>query len=142
MLHLVFLRHREMNPKRSQITWTPRMIDILREYYPTMFNHSLAKWLRVSVRSLQRKAKELSLAKVENFNKVRAEDISKLLSDALKKCYAENGHPCAFKPGVHSNPEGEFQKGHRFPDNIENERKDKIRRTFKKRKLLQIYGLK
>lgn len=118
------------------------MIDILREYYPTMFNDALAKWLRVSVRSLQRKARELSLEKVENFNQVRADDISRMLSDALKKSYAENGHPCAFKPGVRNNPDGEFQKGHRFDGETEEKRKDNIRRTFKRRKLMQIYGLK
>jgi hypothetical protein len=118
------------------------MLVTLREYYPTMFNDALAKLLKVSVRSLQRKAKELGLEKVKDFNKVRAEDISRRLSDALKRSYAENGHPCAFQKGVRNNPEGEFQKGHRFPDEIENERKDKIRRKFKRRKLLQIYGLK
>ena len=118
------------------------MLDTLREYYPTMFNDALAKLLKVSLRTLQRKARELGLEKVKDFQQVRAEDISRRLSDALKRSYAENGHPCAFKPGVRNNPDGEFQKGHRFPDDIENERKDKIRRTFKRRKLLQIYGLK
>lgn len=140
MLHLVFKRH--MNPQRPQITWTPRMLDTLREYYPTMFNDALAKLLKVSVRSMQRKAKELGLEKVQDFNRVRAEDISRRLSDSIKKAYAEGRITSGFPKGVRSNPDGEFQPGHRFPDEIENERKDKIRRTFKRMKLLQIYGLK
>lgn len=118
------------------------MLVTLREYYPTMFNDALAKLLKVSVRSLQRKAKELGLEKVKDFNRVRAEDISRRLSDSIKKAYAEGRLTCGFPKGVRSNPDGEFQKGHRFPDEIENERKDKIRRTFKRRKLMQIYGLK
>ena len=59
-----------MNPNRPPITWTPRMINTLREYYPTMFNDALAKLLKVSVRSLQRKANELGLVKVKDFNNV------------------------------------------------------------------------
>ena len=37
------------------------MLDNLREYYPTMFNDALAKLLKVSLRTLQRKARELGL---------------------------------------------------------------------------------
>lgn len=118
------------------------MLDTLREYYPTMFNDALAKLLKVSVRSMQRKAHELGIEKVKDFNKVRSEDISRRVSDAVKKAYAEGRKTDGFPKGVRSNPDGEFQKGHRFPDEIENERKDKIRRTFKRRKLLKIYGLK
>ena len=61
------------------------MINTLREYYPTMFNDALAKLLKVSVRSLQRKPQELGLVKVKDFNNVRAYDISIRISDAVKK---------------------------------------------------------
>lgn len=118
------------------------MMGLLRDYYPTMFNDALAKLLKVSVRSLQRKAQELGLEKVKDFNQVRCDDISRKVSDGVKKAYAEGRKTSDFKKGVRSNPDGEFKPGHRFPDEIENERKDKIRRTFKRRKLLQIYGLK
>jgi hypothetical protein len=35
----------EMNPKRPQIVWTGKMVEIVRWYYPTMFNRALAAWL-------------------------------------------------------------------------------------------------
>lgn len=131
-----------MNPNRPPITWTPRMINTLREYYPTMFNDALAKLLKVSVRSLQRKAQELGLVKVKDFNQVRSYDIAKRISDAVKKAYADGRKTSDFKKGVRNNPDGEFKPGHRFPEEIESARKDKIRKTFKRQKLLQIYGLK
>ena len=117
------------------------MLDILRTYYPTMFNKALAAWLKVSIRSLQRKANELGLKKVDDFNQVRAEGISELLSDALKKAYREGRMTQGFPKGIRSNPEGEFKPGHKFDEKTEQERKEKIRRTFKKRKMLKIYGL-
>lgn len=117
------------------------MLKTLRTYYPTMFNKALASWLKVSLRSLQRKAKDLGLEKVADFNRVRADGISELLSDALKKAYAEGRLTSSFRKGVRNNPDGEFRPGHRFDDKTEQERKDKIRRTFGNRKLLQIYGL-
>jgi len=117
------------------------MLDILREYYPTMFNDALSRWLKVSVRSLQRKARELGLKKVDDFNRVRAEGISELLSISLKKAYSEGRMKSGFKKGVRNNPDYEFQPGHRFEGRIEEERKEKIRRTLKKRKLLKIYGI-
>lgn len=117
------------------------MLSLLREYYPTMFNDALSKWLGVSERSLQRKARELGLYKVENFNQVRSEDISLRISESLKKTYANNGHRMIFKPGVRNNPDGEFKPGHRYDEETEERRKDKIRRTFSRRKLLKRYGL-
>lgn len=117
------------------------MLSFLRAYYPTVFNDALAKWLGVSERSLQRKARELGLSKVENFNRVRSEDISLRISESLKKTYANNGHRRVFKPGVRNNPEGEFKPGHRYDEETEERRKDKIRRTFSRRKLLKRYGL-
>lgn len=130
-----------MNPKRPKIIWTPKMIELLRTYYPTMFNKALAAWLKVSLRSLQRKAHELGIQKVDDFNRVRADGISELLSDALKKAYAEGRITSQFKKGVSNNPEYEFKPGHKFDDQIEKDRKDKIRKTFKKRKMLKIYGI-
>lgn len=130
-----------MNPQRPQIVWTPKMLEILRTYYPTMFNKALAAWLKVSERTLQRKARELGIEKVDDFNKVRSEGISELLSEAAKKAYREGRMKYGFPKGVRSNPDGEFKPGHKFDEKTEQERKDKIRRTFKKRKLLKIYGL-
>lgn len=118
------------------------MMNILVTYYPTMFNTVLSKWLGVSHRTLNRKAKELGLKKVDNFMEMKAESFSTIVSDGLKKAYADGRRVSHFKKGVRNNPQGEFPKGHRFDDAIEEERKEKIRKTYKRRKLLKIYGLK
>ena len=129
-----------MNPKRPAIVWTDKKLAILREYFPTMFNDALAKWIGCSQRTLSRKAAELGLKKVDNFAQVRAEGIAERISAAQKKTYADGRVPL-FKKGVRNNPAGEFKPGHRYEGEIEAERIAKIRRTFRKRKLLEIYGL-
>lgn len=130
-----------MNPKRPAINWTPQMLKWLVDYYPILFNTALAKMLGVSRRSMERKAKELGLKKPEDFMERKAEDWSRSVSNGLKKAYAEGRHKSPFKPGVRNNPDGEFPKGFRFTGDIEAERIDKIRRTYRTRKLLKIYGL-
>ena len=129
-----------MNPNRPQIVWTEQRISLLRTYYPTMFNHALAKWIGCSQRTLERKAKELGIRKVDNFNEVRAYDISKLLSAAVKKASAD-GRLVAPQKGVRPMPEHEFKPGHKFSEEIEEARKEKIRTTYRRNKLYMIYGL-
>lgn len=131
-----------MNPSRRPIEWTPDKIKILCDYYPTMFNTVMAKWLGVSYRTLERKARALGLVKVANFNELKAESFSQIVSDGVKRAYAEGRKVSHFKKGVRNNPQGEFPKGHKFDDAIEEERKEKIRRTYRKKKILKIYGLK
>lgn len=130
-----------MNPNRPPINWTPERLKIIREYYPTMFNSALAKWIGCSVRTVERKANELGLKKVDDFNTVRADGISELLSIAVKKAYADGRKVSTFQKGIRNNPDGEFPKGFRFTGDIEAARIDKIRRTYRKQKLLTIYGL-
>lgn len=131
-----------MNPNRPPIEWTPDKLKVLRDYYPTMLNHSLVMWLKCSERTLQRKAKSLGIQKVDNFHELRSDEISNRLSDAVKKAYSEGRMVSQFQRGIRNNPEGEFQPGFKFTGEIEEARKDKIRRTYRKMKLLKIYGLK
>lgn len=130
-----------MNPNRPPIEWTAERLNILRQYYPTMFNAALAKWIGCSYRTLERKAAELGLRKVDDFNAVRSYDISKLLSEAIKKDYAEGRRVSPFPKGVRSNPDGEFKPGFRFEGETEKARIEKIRMTYRRKKLLKIYGL-
>lgn len=130
-----------MNPQRPQIVWTKDKLFLIRTYFPTMFNKPLAKWIGCSERTLIRKARELGLEKVENFNEVRAYDISRLLSEKVKKAYAD-GRLVAPPKGVRPMPEHEFKPGHKFSEEIEEARKEKIRKTYRRNKLLMIYGLK
>ena len=129
-----------MNPNRPPIAWTTEKLKLLLEYYPTMFNDALARWLGCSVRTLERKAASMGIRKVDNFNVVRADGISERVSSALKRAYAD-GRLVAPPKGVQPMPEHEFKPGHIFPVEIEEARKDKIRRTYRKKKLLQIYGI-
>ena len=118
------------------------MLSFLRAYYPTVFNRPLAAWLGVSLRTLNRKAAELGLSKIENFNQVRNADIQELASDALKRAYRAGRRSSNFKKGVRNNPGGEFKPGHEESPEVRERRIEAIRRTFRKRKLLSIYGLK
>lgn len=129
-----------MNPKRPPIIWTETKLRLLRDYYPTMFNDALARWIGCSERSLQRKAHELGLKKVRDFNTLKADGISEHISIGLKKAYSEGRKTTQFVKGVRNNPAGEFKPGHQYPEEIEEARKEKIRRTYKKRKLLKIYS--
>lgn len=129
-----------MNPKRPPIIWTETKLRLLRDYYPTMFNDALARWIGCSIRTLERKAAQLGIRKVEDFNTVKADAISRNISDKVKKAYAEGRKTTQFVKGVRNNPAGEFKPGHQYPEEIEEVRKEKIRRTYKKRKLLKIYS--
>jgi len=118
------------------------MLNLLRDFFPIMFNRTLAQWLGVSLRTLERKARELGLKKVDNFTQLRADDISRNISDKVKKAYAEGRKTSTFKKGVRNNPGGEFKPGFKFSGEIEEKRKENIRRTFKRGKLIQIYRQK
>ena len=124
-----------MNPHKRPINWTPQRLKLLREYYPTMFTEALAKWIGCSERTLQ----ELGLKKVDNFNQVRSRDISRKVSDGVKKAYREGRMTSRFRKGVRSNPQGEFKPGFKFEGQIEEARKEKIRETYRRKKLIQIY---
>jgi hypothetical protein len=125
----------------KSVVWTPQMLKRLVDYYPLLFNEALAKMLGVSQRTMARKASELGLKKPDDFMQRKADDYSRKMSASLKKAYAAGRKVSQFKPGVRNNPEGEFRKGFRFTGDIEADRVDKIRRTFKRNKLLMIYGL-
>ena len=106
-----------------------------------MFNKVMCSWVGVSERTLIRKAKELGLSKVENFTELKKESFSEIVSLGLKKAYLEGRKTSQFKKGVRNNPSGDFRPGPHFDEETETDRKEKIRRTFKKMKLLKIYGL-
>ena len=115
------------------------MLNLLRDFFPIMFNRTLAQWIGVSQRTLERKARELGLQKVDNFAELRADDISQKISDKVKRAYAEGRKISNFQKGVRNNPGGEFKPGFKFTGEIEEKRKESIRRTFKRKKLIQIY---
>ena len=130
-----------MNPNRPAIEWTPERLRLLRDHYPTMFNNALARWIGCSTRTLERKAAEMGIRKVADFNTVRAYDISKLLSESVKRAYDDGRLVSQFPKGVRSNPGGEFKPGFKFTGEIEQARIEKIRTTYRRKKMLSRYGL-
>ena len=99
-----------LKKQRYGITWTPQMLTMLRTLFPITFDTSLALCLRVSKRSLIRKARELGLEKEPGFLEKRRDEIRARQSAALKR---SPNVRTRFKKGEHRNPEGEFKKGHR-----------------------------
>lgn len=53
---------------RPPIIWTDEMLDDLETYYPITRDEILAEWMKISVGTIRRKAKELKLCKTTNFH--------------------------------------------------------------------------
>ena len=66
------------NKGRNPIEWTPQMLKMLRDYFPIMMNEPLAKMLKISLRTLERKARELGLRKPDDYRQKRAYDFNKI----------------------------------------------------------------
>ena len=113
------------------IVWTPEQLKLLHEYFPTMFNKPLAKWIGVSLRTMIRKARELGLEKKPGFLNERRRDIQALAFEALKK--STNVHS-RFKKGVRSNPAGEFKPGHIESPETKAKRSEALKHSWKRRK--------
>ena len=113
------------------IVWTPEQLKILQDFFPTMFNRPLAKWIGVSMRTMIRKARELGLEKKPGFLDDRRKDISALAAESLKK--SENVST-RFKKGVRNNPAGEFKPGHVESPETKAKRSEALKHSWKKRK--------
>jgi hypothetical protein len=114
------------------IVWTPQQIQLLRTYFPVMFNKPLALWIGVSQRTMLRKARELGLEKEPGFIAKRQRDISSLASAALREC--ESIKRTQFKKGVHNSPATEFKPGHKLSPEAEANLKAAMRHSWKMRK--------
>lgn len=113
------------------IVWTDEQLKLLRTYFPTMFNRSLAKWIGVSMRTLIRKARELGLEKKPGFLEEMRRDIQRLAGDAIRRSDHKNTR---FKKGVHSNPTGEFKPGHVESPETKAKRSESLKYAWKQRK--------
>ena len=91
--------------------WTPRMLKLLTDFYPIMFNKPLARWIGVSTTSLLRKAQALGIRKPEGYMQSRRKDISALQSEGLKRSKKTGGR---IQPGQHRSPATEFKPGHQL----------------------------
>lgn len=115
------------------------MLNILRDFFPSMFNKPLAKWLGVSQRTMLRKARELGLEKREGFLEDRRKDIQRLAGEALRARGDREG--TWFKKGIHYNPDGEFKPGHRESEETKAKRIASFKETHQRKKKLKKLGL-
>lgn len=123
----------------AQVEWTPQMLKLLRDFFPTMFNEALAKWIGVSPRTLIRKARKLGLEKQEGFLEKRRDDIQRKAGEARKARGDVGG--TWFKKGVHSNPAGEFKKGHVETPETKAKRSAALKATWAHKKKMKRLGL-
>lgn len=82
----------------TRIHWSPAMLSILRRYYATTTNEDVAGMLRVSTRTMIRKARELGLRK-------DAEWMRNISRERLRLAHAKNkkdGYKNGFKKGNQS----------------------------------------
>lgn len=129
----IFVRAAKIGLKKEHygIVWTPQMLKMLTDYFPTTFNRSLAKWIGVSMRSLIRKARELGLEKRPGFLDDRRGDIIDLARTGLKKCNKAGGR---FRKGERNNPAGEFKPGHVESPETKARRIASMKDTFRRRR--------
>jgi len=117
--------------KRYKISWSNEMIIILCNKFSITFNRELAKELKVSMRSLIRKARELNLEKEPGFLEKNRELITKMAVannynkyTGIKGWSVPNSEKTRFKKGqqspMKSNPE--------LIEKVRNKRNETIKR--------------
>ncbi len=88
------------------------MLAYLTENFATEFNEKLYKHLKVSQKTMLRKARELGLTKAENFREQKAGEIGERISRAHRRRGTPN--PGCFKKGQRANPATEYKPGHKL----------------------------
>ena len=115
------------------------MLKLLRDFFPTMFNEALAKWIGVSPRTLIRKARELGIEKEPGFLQKRKDDIHRRAGDALRERGDREG--TWFKKGIRHNPAGEFKPGHKESPETKAKRSAALKAAWARKKKLKRLGL-
>lgn len=111
----------------TRIHWSPSMIDYLRQHFPTTLNEELAGCLGVSQRTMIRKARELGLQKDEAWLR-RIWNERRKMAHLVSK---SKGYPGGFRKGEHSNPDGEFKKGHQHSEEWLATQSEKLKRWYR-----------
>ena len=126
-------------PPKNKITWTDEMLAMLDKQFPNCFNDQLAKRLKVSVRTVIRKARERGLKKVEGF------EWSPKANLRRRKNMPENPHKGKKGWTVPGGEAHQFGPGNPPPKLHPQTRKKAVRKrneTIKREKLRLKYGLK
>lgn len=122
--------------------WTNEMEEKMRREYPTRFNADIAKDLRMTVRQVIYKAREMGLEKEPGFiEKHKAEIYARRNLDTP----ACRNNPGRFKKGGQQGKEHWYKPGHKLPAELLEQRTRHIRASRRKQtyeELLRIkYGL-
>lgn len=129
----VIMRAYKMGLKKKNgnklIEWTPQKLKLLTDFFPTMFNDALAKWLGVSRRTLTRKARELGLKKRDDFYQLKRDVWVERQREGLRKVECST----RIKKGQHLSPATEFKKGSRISQESIAKRKETRMRTMKRK---------
>lgn len=93
----------------TRIAWSPTMLGLMRDHYPTTTNEEMAGMLGVSARTVVRKAREMGLEKDRAWLK-EMWDSSRRMAHAVSK----GGNSGSFRKGEHANRATEFKPGHKL----------------------------
>lgn len=117
----------EYTGKATRIYWSADMLSFLHKHYATTSNEELAGMLGVGVRTLTTKAAQLGLTKDPQWI-ADVREIHRLMAQAESK---RKGYPGCFQKGVHSNPAGEFQKGHNPSAEHRRKQSERLKQWFR-----------
>ena len=120
----------EHNGYSKRIFWSAKMLEDLRKMYPTTLNEELSGYLGVSIRTMIRKARQLGLEKDGKW-------LSNIWDQNRRMAHFESrrmGFPGGFQKGVHSNPSGEFKKGHIPSEETKRKQIEGLKRAWQRRK--------
>lgn len=121
--------------KALSISWTPEMLEILRNEFPVSYNRKLAAKLKVSMRSLIRKARELHIEKEPGFLDKRRKEITHM---------ATINHGVPWNKGLHYTPlhlvPFQHKPGQR-PNRDYKAQGERLQELYRRDRLRMKYGL-
>lgn len=130
--------HLGLKKRHYGVVWTDHMLKLLKDYFPTMTNYSLSRLIGVRQRTMIRKARELGLAKVDDFMEINRKSISESISAGVRR---PGPQPTHFQKGVRANPDGEFKPGYKESPEVKAKRCASLKETCRRKKILKRYGL-
>ena len=124
--------------KVKGINWTPEMLKLVRDFFPIMFNDSLAKWLGVGERTLVRKARELGLQKVPDFHERKRDAIRERLMEGREKYGWGKSVDTRFKKGDPRICGKRFKNGYMPTEQTRAKMSEAMRKMWARRKQQEL----
>lgn len=111
------------------VRWTAAMLRDLRGLYASVPNAELCRRLGVSMSTLHRKARELGLRKRGDFRELIGIS-ARIAAGQRASPNMEANIAARFKPGVRSNPAGEFRRGEPRTEAFKAAQSERLRREW------------